>query len=280
MNNSRSKFLTVMLVLGFLFLYLPIFVMMGYSFNENRLVVVWTGFSFKWYESLFSDRQLMNAGWNSLKLALASSTIATAMGTLCAIVLVRYGAFRGKALFTFMVTAPMVMPEVVTGLSALLLFVAMDNAIGWPSGRGFTTMLIAHITFLTAYITVVVQSRLAVMDRSLEEAAMDLGATPFKTFMLITLPIIAPALVSGWLLGFTISLDDVVISAFTTGPGSSTLPIEIFGMARRGISPKINALATIIVLIVAVGIIIASIIMNRAEKRRQQEMQQAFDKSE
>lgn len=276
MSGRRSVFVLVMLVLGFLFLYGPILSLIIYSFNESRLVTVWGGFSTKWYVELFQNRQLLGAAWLSFKVAAINATAATVLGTLAGLALARFGPFRGRALLTGMATAPLVMPEVITGLSLLLLFVAMEQAIGWPAGRGMTTIIIAHVTFSMAYVTVVVQSRLATLDESLEEAAMDLGARPAKVFFLITLPIILPAILAGWLLAFTLSWDDLVISSFVSGPGSSTLPIVIFSKVRLGVSPDINALASILVLIVAIGIVTAGLYMQRQQKLRDRDVQRAI----
>ncbi len=255
---KRSLFLTVAAWAGFAFLYIPILSLVIYSFNESKLVTVWGGFSTKWYGELLRDPQILGAAWISLKIGLISATLAVILGTLAALVLVRFGPFRSKSLLTGMVTAPLVMPEVITGLSLLLLFVSMEQAIGWPAGRGMTTIIIAHVTFCMAYVAVVVQSRLVDMDESLEEAAMDLGARPVRVFFDVTLPVIAPALVSGWLLAFTLSLDDLVIASFVSGPGSSTLPMVIFSKVRLGVSPDINALATLIIAVVATGIALAA----------------------
>lgn len=257
---KRRPLIPTLTVLGFAFLYLPIISLIVFSFNESRLVTVWTGFSLKWYAELFNDSQIVSAAILSLQIAAVSATIATILGTLAGLALTRLGRFRGKTVFAGMVSAPLVMPEVITGLSLLLLFVAMESAFGWPSGRGFTTIVIAHSTFCMAYVTVVVRSRLLDMDKSLDEAAMDLGATPLRVFFDITLPIISPALISGWLLAFTLSLDDLVIASFVTGPGASTLPIVIFSKIRLGVSPDVNALATIIIVIVALGVTAATLI--------------------
>lgn len=257
---KRGLALPIVAVLGFAFLYAPIVSLIVFSFNESRLVTVWTGFSFQWYAALFNDSQIVSAGILSLQIAAVSATLATVLGTMAGLALTRLGRFRGKTLFTGMVSAPLVMPEVITGLSLLLLFVAMEAAFGWPSGRGFSTIVIAHTTFCMAYVTVVVRSRLLDMDRSLDEAAMDLGATPLRVFFDITLPIISPALISGWLLAFTLSLDDLVIASFVSGPGSSTLPMVIFSKIRLGVSPDVNALATIIIAIVAIGVVAATLI--------------------
>jgi putrescine transport system permease protein len=259
----RGWFLPLCAVLGFAFLYLPMISLIIFSFNENKLVTVWSGFSTKWYGELLKDQQILGAAWVSLKVAFVSATLATVLGTLCGFVLERFGRFRTKSLLTGLSTAPLVMPEVITGLSLLLLFVAMESLFGWPAGRGLTTIIIAHITFTMAFVTVVVQSRLSDMDDSLEEAALDLGARPVRVFFDITLPVIAPALISGWLLAFTLSLDDLVISSFVTGPGASTLPMVIFSKVRLGVSPDINALASIIIMVVALGIVIAAWNLNR-----------------
>ena len=276
MNQRRSFFVMTMMAFGFAFLYIPILSLIIYSFNESRLVTVWAGFSTKWYVALFKNEQVLEAAKLSFKIATMNATGATILGTLAGLALARFGRFRGRASLSAMVTAPLVMPEVITGLSLLLLFVAMELAFGWPAGRGITTITIAHITFSMAYVTVVVQSRLSTLDESLEEAAMDLGAKQAKVFFLITLPIIMPAILAGWLLAFTLSWDDLVISSFVSGPGSSTLPILIFSKVRLGVSPDINALATILVLIVATGIVTAGIFMQRQQKRRERDVQQAI----
>ncbi|OAN44718.1 spermidine/putrescine ABC transporter permease [Paramagnetospirillum marisnigri] len=257
-----------LLILAYAFLYIPIAVMIVFSFNASKLVTVWGGFSTKWYGELLHDEKVLDAAWLSLKVALASATLATVLGTLAAVVLVRFTRFFGRTLFTGMVTAPLVMPEVITGLSLLLLFVAMEAAFGWPAGRSVTTIVLAHATFSLAFVTVVVRSRLATMDRSLEEAAMDLGARPLKVFLTITLPLIAPSLLAGWLLAFTLSIDDVVISAFVSGPGATPLPIVIFSKVRLGVSPEINALATIVVAVVAVAMVVAGRVALRKDEAR------------
>ena len=280
MNGRRSRFVTTMMVAGFLFLYLPIVLMIVYSFNESRLVTVWAGFSTKWYGELFRNEQILGAAWLSFKIAAMNATGATILGTLTGLALARFGHFRGRPLLTVLATAPLVMPEVITGLSLLLLFVAMEQLFGWPEGRGITTITIAHMTFSMAYVTVIVQSRLATLDESLEEAAMDLGARPAKVFFLITLPIIIPAILAGWLLAFTLSWDDLVITSFVTGPGSSTLPIVIFSKVRLGVSPDINALATILVLIVAIGTAAFGFYSQRMQKRRELDVQRAIAANE
>jgi putrescine transport system permease protein len=276
MMQGRSWFRLSALVLGFAFLYIPIISLVVFSFNESKLVTVWAGFSTKWYGELLHNQQILGAAWLSLKIAAVSATIAVVLGTLAGLVLARFGPFRGRTLLSGLTTAPLVMPEVITGLSMLLLFVTMEQLIGWPAGRGMTTIVIAHVTFTMAYVTVVVQSRLSQMDDSLEEAAMDLGARPSRVFFLITLPIITPALLSGWLLAFTLSVDDLVTTSFVAGPGSSTLPMVIFSKVRLGVSPDINALATIVVAIVAVGVVIAGVLMSRQQKARDQDAQMAL----
>lgn len=280
MNANRTVFVTTAMAFGFAFLYVPIVSLIVYSFNESKLVTVWGGFSTKWYGELLHDEQILRAAWLSLRIAVVNATGAVILGTLAGFVLARMGRFRGRLLLTGMTTAPLVMPEVITGLSLLLLFVALQDLVGWPAGRGVTTITIAHITFSMAFVAVVIQSRLSSIDESVEEAAQDLGARPAKVFFVITLPIIAPALVSGWLLSFTMSLDDLVIASFVSGPGSSTLPMVIFSKVRLGVNPEINALATILVLVVAAGVVGAGVIMNRAEKRRARDVQMALAANE
>lgn len=273
MVKASTNWLSWMILLmGFLFLYLPIFILIFYSFNESRLVTVWAGFSTKWYVELFQDDQIMGAVWMSLKIAFMSATMAVVLGTLASVALVRFGRFRGKTLFTGMMTAPLVMPEVITGLSLLLLFVTLSDLTGWPGERGMLTIWIAHTTFNMAYVAVVVSSRLRELDQSLEEAAMDLGANRLAVFTKITLPIVAPALFSGWLLAFTLSLDDLVIASFVSGPGSTTLPMVVFSSVRLGVSPKINALATLLVLAVSAVSFIVWWYMRRKEILRQKEI--------
>ena len=261
---------------GYAFLYVPIALLIVYSFNESRLVTVWGGFSTKWYGELLKNQQLLDSAWLSVQIAALSASLAVVLGTLAGLALARFGRFRGRTLFGGLISAPLVMPEVIIGLSLLLLFVAMEQLIGWPDGRGITTITIAHTTFTTAYVAVIVQSRLAGMDGSLEEAAMDLGARPAKVFFVITLPLIAPAIVAGWLLAFTLSLDDVVVASFVSGPGSTTLPMTILSSVRFGVSPQINALATIIVLVVATGIFVASLLLSRHERQRRRDEQMAL----
>jgi putrescine transport system permease protein len=275
MNQKRSFFLLTALVFGFAFLYIPILSVIAYSFNESRLVTVWGGFSTKWYGELLSDRQMLSGVWLSLRIAAVTATGAVVIGTLAGLVLARFGKFRGRTTLAGMATAPLVMPEVVTGLSLLLLFVAFAPLPFVPDQRGFSTIVIAHITLTMAYVTVVVQSRLSTMDESLEEAAMDLGARPYKVFLVITLPIIAPAIISGWLLAFTLSLDDLVIASFAAGPSTNTLPMMIFSKVRLGVTPEINALATIMVSVVTVFVVAAGILMARQEKARQRDAQMA-----
>lgn len=276
--SSRGMFSRGALVLGLVFLYVPILSMVVFSFNNSRLVTVWDGAhspTLKWYFELASNDQILSAAWLSIKIAIIAASASVVLGTLSGVALARFGAFRGRALLAGMTTAPLVMPEVITGLSLLLLFVALEDAIGWPQGRSAVTITLAHITFCMAYVTVVVQSRLVGFDESLEEAAMDLGARPAKVFFRITLPLIVPALVSGWLLAFTLSWDDLVISQFVAGPSSSTLPMVIFSKVRLGVSPDVNALATIMVLVVASGIVISSIWMGYQNRRRERDMQLA-----
>jgi putrescine transport system permease protein len=263
----RSVLMPLVCIAGFVFLYAPIVSLIVFSFNESKLVTVWGGFSTKWYGELLRDPQILGAAWVSLQVAAIAATLAVILGTLAAYVLMRFGRFRSRALLTGMVTAPLVMPEVITGLSLLLLFVAMEQIFGWPAGRGMTTIIIAHTTFAMAFVAVVVQSRLTGMDQSVEEAAMDLGARPVRVFFDITLPIISPALVAGWLLAFTLSLDDLVVASFVTGPGASTLPMVIFSKVRLGVSPDINALATIIIGVVALGVGLAMLLMVRGRNR-------------
>jgi putrescine transport system permease protein len=280
MNKRLSWFIILMMLLGYVFLYGPIVSLVVFSFNQSKLVTVWGGFSTQWYGALLRDDQVITAFVLSLKIAILSSTVATILGTIAGYVLSRFGAFRGRTVFSGMVTAPLVMPEVITGLSMLLLFVSMQQIIGWPEGRGFATITLAHITFTMSYIAVVMQSRFSTLDVSLEEAAQDLGAKPLKVFFVITLPIVAPAIVSGFLLGFTISIDDLVITSFTSGPGANTLPMVIFSKVRLGLNPEINALASLIIAVVASGVIISTIYMAQAEKRRQRDMQMAVQANE
>ncbi|PFG51286.1 putrescine transport system permease protein [Marinobacter sp. LV10R520-4] len=269
MVNARGiSFSRFMLVIGLLFLYLPMFVLVVYSFNASRLVSVWAGFSTQWYGALFEDQQILSAVWMSLRIAFYAASMAVCLGTLCAFVVTRFKRMRGRTLLSAMISAPLVMPEVITGLSLLLLFVQLAELTGWPADRGMVTIWIAHTTFCSAYVAVVVSARLQEVDRSIEEAAMDLGCTPLKTFFVVTLPVITPALASGWLLAFTLSLDDLVIASFVSGPGATTLPMVVFSSVRMGVSPKINALATLIILAVSLVAFVAWYLMRRNEKKR------------
>ena len=252
--RRASWFNVAAVALGLAFLYLPIAILVMYSFNASRLVTVWGGWSLRWYVELLNDAAMLEAAWVTLRIAVLSATVATVLGTLAAIALVRLGRFRGRVLFSGMIYAPLVMPEVITGLSLLLLFVAMNV------DRGFWTIAIAHITLTMCFVTVIVQSRLMTFDTSLEEAAMDLGCPPVRTFLTVTLPLIAPALASGWVLAFTLSLDDLVLASFTTGPGATTLPIRIYSEVRLGVKPEINAICTILIATVAIGIAAASLV--------------------
>ncbi len=273
MSSARhSRLMITWLVLGYAFLYVPILILVIFSFNESRLVTVWAGFSTKWYAELLQDRQMLAAAWMSLKIAIFTATAATVLGTLAGLIMTRFGRFRGHNLFAGLITAPLVMPDVIIGLSLLLLFVSMEQLVGWPAGRGMTTIWIAHTTFATAFVAIVIASRLREMDASVEEAALDLGARPAQVFFVITLPIIAPALLSGWLLAFTLSLDDLVIASFVSGPGSTTLPMVVFSSVRLGVSPKINALATLIILVVTIGILVAGWLLARMDRKRREDL--------
>ncbi|MEM7173094.1 MAG: ABC transporter permease subunit [Pseudomonadota bacterium] len=274
-TGERSPFLTIMLVMGLAFLYIPMILLVIYSFNNSRLVAVWGGWSTRWYVELFKSPEVWDAVILSLQVAVVNATFATVLGTLAGLAMVRFGQFKGRTLFGGMLAAPLVMPEVITGLSLLMLFITLKGIIGWPEERGATTITIAHITFSLAYVAVVIQSRLTGMGQTLEEAALDLGARPFRVLMDITLPRLAPGMVAGWLLAFTLSLDDLVIASFVTGPGSNTLPILIYSRIRTGLRPDINALATIIILAVAIGVAIAGIIMLRQQKQRERELAMA-----
>ncbi len=266
--KRRSTFLVSVLCFGFAFLYIPIFMVILYSFNDSRLAAVWGGFSMRWYAALLENQQILDAAFLSLKIAITSASFATIFGTLAGLALTRMGRYRGRTLFTGLIAAPLVMPEVITGLSLLLLFVSLQETIGWPASRGATTITIAHITFSMAYVAVIVQSRLSGMDESLEEAAMDLGGRPFQVTWDITLPLIAPAMVSGWLLAFTLSLDDLVIASFTSGAGASTLPMLIFSKVKLGVSPDINALATLIIGVAGIAVAVAGWLMFLQERQR------------
>ena len=270
MTRRFSWFNATALTLGFAFLYLPMVILVIYSFNASRLVTVWAGFSTKWYGELMQNEAFLKAAWVTLKVAVISSTLAAVLGTMAAYVMVRAGRFRGRTLFSGMIYAPLVMPEVITGLSLLLLFIAIGL------DRGVFTIVLAHTTFSLCYVSVVVSARLVSFDQSLEEAALDLGCTPFDAFRSVTLPLIAPAVISGWLLAFTLSLDDLVIASFTAGPSSTTLPIKIYSAVRLGVSPEINALSSIMILIVTVGVISASLVSKRSIARKAADEQKAL----
>ena len=274
MHDRPSPLLLSVLWIGIAILYVPILVLIAYSFNASALVSVWGGFSTSWYTALVHNDQVLDAAWLSLQVGVVVSSAAVVLGTLAAISLVRFTRFRGRLLLTGMVNAPLVMPEIVTGITQLLLFISMLHVMGWPH-RGFLTICIAHIAFCTAYVTVTVQSRLYNVDRSLEEAAMDLGSGPVRAFLETTLPAIMPALASSWLLSFTLSLDDLVISSFVSGPGASTLPMVIFSKVKLGVTPDINALASLIICAVGACVILAGVIMRRADRRRTLDMQLA-----
>jgi putrescine transport system permease protein len=265
--KQSSRFIVSVLAFGYAFLYIPLGSVIFYSFNDSRLATVWGGFSTRWYGELLGNSEILDAAFLSLRIALTVATLATVFGTMAGMTLSRFGRFRGRTLFSGMITSPMVMPEVITGLSLLLLFVSLQHFIGWPAQRGFGTITIAHTTFAMAYVAVIVQSRLSAMDESLEEAAMDLGGRPLRVVFDITLPLIAPAMIAGWLLAFTLSLDDLVISSFVSGPGASTLPMLIFSKVKLGVTPDINALATLIILFVSTGVLIAWWISRRAQSQ-------------
>jgi putrescine transport system permease protein len=268
----RFGFARLMLWLGLLFIYLPMIIMVIYSFNASKLVTVWGGWSLKWYFGLLDNKQLIGSVFRSLEIAFYTAIAAVALGTVAAFVLTRIPHFRGRTLFGGMVTAPLVMPEVITGLSLLLLFVAMAQLVGWPAERGMLTIWIAHTTFCTAYVAIVVSARLRELDLSIEEAAMDLGAKPWKVFFLITIPMIAPSLAAGGMMSFALSLDDLVLASFVSGPGSTTLPMEVFSAVRLGVKPEINAIASLILLSVSLFTFGSWYLMARAEKRRRAEI--------
>ncbi|AUX72244.1 putrescine ABC transporter permease PotI [Erwinia pyrifoliae] len=270
----RSKWRTAILAVSFFFLYAPMLLLVVYSFNSSPLAG-WESLSLRWYRVLFHDEAMISAVTLSLSIAAMSATGAAILGTIAAVVIVRFGRFKTSTGFAFMLTAPLVMPDVITGLSLLLLFVAMANTFGWPADRGMLTIWLSHVTFCTAYVAVVINSRLRELDRSIEEAAMDLGATPLKVFFVVTVPMIAPAVVTGWLLAFTLSLDDLVISSFVTGPGATTLPMQIFASVRRGVNPEINALASLILLAVGMVGFVAWRLMAREEQRRLKDLHKA-----
>jgi len=269
-----SPFLITILGIGIAILYVPIVVLIGYSFNASALESVWGGFSTTWYTQLLHNEQILDAAWLSLRIGVVVSTLAVFLGTLAAISLVRFRRFRGRLLLTGMVNAPLVMPEIVTGITQLLLFISLLHLFGWPH-RGFTTIVIAHVAFCSAYAAITIRSRLQGADLSLEEAAMDLGAGPVGAFLDTTLPAIAPALASSWLLSFTLSLDDLVISSFVSGPGASTLPMVIFSKVKLGVTPDVNALASLIICAVGACILLAGYVMQRAERQRQLDMRMA-----
>ncbi|MCP4493575.1 MAG: ABC transporter permease subunit [Gammaproteobacteria bacterium] len=269
MNNAkRSRFLFTVTCFGMAFLYIPMIMLIAYSFNYSKIVPVWGGFSTRWYTVLFESEVIWKSVVLSLKIATVNAFFATILGTLAGLALVRFGRFKGRTLFSGMITAPLVMPEVITGLSLLLMFITLKELFGWPDKRGFTTITIAHITFSMAFVAVIIQSRLAGMAQDLEEAAQDLGAKPFRVLTDITLPLLAPGMLAGWLLSFTLSLDDLIIASFVSGPGSVTLPMLIYSRVRVGLRPDINALATIIILVVAIGVLLAAWIMFRQQKQR------------
>jgi putrescine transport system permease protein len=274
MQERVSPLLISVLCIGIAILYIPILVLIGYSFNASALVSVWGGFSTSWYTQLLHNDQILDAAWLSLQIGVVVSTGAVILGTLAAIALVRFKVFRLRLTLTGMVNAPLVMPEIITGITQLLLFVSMLHLFGWPH-RGFITIVIAHIAFCTAYVTITVQSRLQTADRSLEEAAMDLGSGPVRAFMDTTLPAIAPALASSWLLSFTLSLDDLVISSFVSGPGASTLPMVIFSKVKLGVTPDVNALASLIICLVGACVLLAGYFMRRSEQQRRLDAQMA-----
>jgi putrescine transport system permease protein len=264
--SKQSRFIVTVLSFGYAFLYVPLLLVVFYSFNNSSIATVWGGFSTRWYGELLRNDLILDATFLSLRIAITSATAATILGTMAGLVLARFGRFKGRTLFSGMISSPMVMPEVITGLSLLLFFVTLQQITGWPGQRGFSTITIAHTTFSMAYVAIIVQSRLMAMDESLEEAAMDLGGRPLRVVFDITLPLIAPAMIAGWLLSFTLSLDDLVIASFVSGPGSTTLPMYIFSKVKLGVSPDINALATIIIALVSLGVAIAWLAMRRAAK--------------
>ena len=265
MSERRPFVLYTLMVFGYAFLYLPIASVVAFSFNQTRSVSVWSGFSLEWYGRLLENQAVLDAAQLSLLIAAVASTLSVVVGTLAALALARFGRFKGRGLLSLLSSAPLVMPDVMLGISALFLFITLQQLVGWPQGRGIDTITIAHVTLCVCYVTVVVRSRLAQTDQSLEEAAMDLGARPWKVFFLVTLPLIWPALVAGWLLAFTLSLDDVVIASFTSGPGSSTLPVLILSKVRFGVTPEINALATIIIAAVCLGVSVAGWMLFRKQ---------------
>jgi putrescine transport system permease protein len=275
-RRPRIRFSVAMFILGVVFLYIPILTLIVFSFNSSKIVMLWGGFSTKWYGAVLHNGFMLAAARRTLIIGLIAASCAVVLGTMAGYALARFGPFRGRTLFSGMITAPLVMPDVITGISLLLMFIAMQQLIGWPANRGMLTIAIAHITFCTSYVTVVLQSRVVAMDRSLEEAAMDLGGRPLRILFDITLPIIAPAILSAWLLAFTLSLDDLVISSFVAGPGSTTLPLLIYSEVKLDVKPDVNALATMVIALVTIGTIIAGIVMSRRERRRLQDEHLAF----
>jgi putrescine transport system permease protein len=266
--NRQSRFTISALAFGYAFLYIPLVLVVVYSFNDSRIATIWGGFSTRWYGELLRNDQVLDATFLSLRIAFTSATAATILGTMAGLVLARFGRFKGRTLFSGMITSPMVMPELITGLSLLLLFVTLQQLTGWPGQRGFSTIAIAHTTFSMAYVAIIVQSRLISMDESLEEAAMDLGGHPLRVVFDITLPLIAPAMIAGWLLAFTLSLDDLVIASFVSGPGSSTLPMYIFSKVKLGVSPDINALATLIIAVISLGVLVSWLVTRGKNQTR------------
>lgn len=266
MKFARSRALFTFMIFGYAFLYAPIVLLIVYSFNESKSSSVWTGFSLKWYKALLSNQNVLDAAWLSLKIAFMTANLAVTIGTIGALVIVRFKTFKGKSFLNGLVTAPLVMPDVMTGLALLLMFVVLGQLIGWPAERGMITIMLGHSTIAIAYVLVVIRARLVDFDIHLEEAALDLGARPMTVFFRITLPIIFPSIAAAWLLAFTLSLDDVIIADFLSGPGSTTLPMLVFSSIRLGVSPEINALATIIVSVLSIGIMVAGVVMNRRLK--------------
>jgi len=272
---KRLSFPVTVLICGYLFLYIPILTMMVQSFNESQLATNWGGFSLKWYGELFENRQVKEALWLSIRIAIVSATFATLLGTCAGMALARFRKFKGRRLFSGMIAAPLVMPEVITGLSLLVLFIAMEGLLGWPAGRGVSTITIAHITFSMAFVAVIIQARLAGHDNSLEEAAQDLGARPLRVLLDITLPLMVPGMLAGWLLAFTLSFDDLVISSFVSGPGSNTLPMYIYSRVKLGVKPDINALAAIIICLVAIGVLVSAFLMRQQQRKNAQQAKDA-----
>ena len=278
--KRRPTFLIAVMGFGFAFFYVPILSMIVYSFNASRLATVWAGFSTKWYLALWHNAQVLKALTLSVEIALISATCATILGTMAGLALARMGRFRGRVLFSGLVTAPLIMPEVITGISSLIFFILLGHYLGWPAQRGMATVTLSHITFSMVFVTRIVQARLTETDRAIEEAAMDLGSKPWQVLFDVTLPIISPAILAGWLLAFTISLDDVVITSFTTGPGNTTLPLLIWSKVKLGVTPDVNALATLIVLTVGICVAVAGVFMRRAERMREADMRMAYRANE